>query len=86
MSNLSLDTIDIHTKELYVDRGYPWEEWDLLRSEAPIFWYEREGMDPFWAMPIARSEGILAMISFNSFSVAEVRNSGPRFDQSVLTR
>jgi cholest-4-en-3-one 26-monooxygenase len=59
MSELSLDTIDIHTKELYVERGYPWAEWDLLRSEAPIFWYEREGIDPFWA--ITRHEDVLTI-------------------------
>ncbi len=59
MPDLSLDTLDIHTKELYVDRGYPWAEWDLLRSEAPIFWYEREGFDPFWA--ITRHEDILTI-------------------------
>ncbi len=42
MSEPSLDTLDIHTKELYVSRGYPWREWDLLREEAPVFWYERD--------------------------------------------
>ena len=46
----SLDTLDIHSKELYVSRGYPWQEWDLLRQEAPVFWYEREGIAPFWAV------------------------------------
>ena len=50
MSGLSLDTIDIHSTDLYVSRGYPWPEWDLLRKEAPVFWYEREGIDPFWAI------------------------------------
>lgn len=50
MAALSLDTLDIHSKELYVSRGYPFAEWDLLRREAPIFWYEREGIDPFWAV------------------------------------
>ena len=59
MSELSLDTIDIHTKELYVSRGYPWQEWDLLRSEAPVFWYEREGIEPFWA--ITRHEDMLTI-------------------------
>ena len=50
MAALSLDTIDIHSKALYVTRGYPFAEWDLLRREAPIFWYERENVDPFWAV------------------------------------
>ena len=45
-----LDTLDIHSQDLYVRRGYPWKEWDLLRREAPVFWYEREGIAPFWAI------------------------------------
>ena len=59
MSEPSLDSLDIHTKELYVSRGYPWREWDLLRREAPVFWYEREGMEPFWA--VTRHEDILTI-------------------------
>ena len=50
MTALSLDTIDIHSTHLYVSRGYPFAEWDLLRREAPVFWYEREGIDPFHAV------------------------------------
>ena len=47
---LTLDTLDITTTELYVKHGYPWEAWDLLRREAPVFWYERPGFEPFWAI------------------------------------
>ena len=50
MPEPGLDTLDIHSKDLYVRRGYPWKEWDLLRREAPVFWYEREGIAPFWAI------------------------------------
>ena len=50
MPDPTLDTLDIHSKALYVSRGYPWKEWDLLRREAPVFWYEREGIAPFWAI------------------------------------
>ncbi len=50
MAELSLDSIDLHTKERYVTHGYPWEAWDLLRREAPIHWYERDGIAPFWAI------------------------------------
>ena len=50
MANLSLDTLDIHTPELYLTRGYPFAEWDYLRKEAPIFWYERDDIDPFYAV------------------------------------
>ncbi|MCZ6665048.1 MAG: hypothetical protein O7B81_07075, partial [Gammaproteobacteria bacterium] len=47
---LSLATIDIHTPQRYAAQGFPWEEWDLLRREAPIFWYERDDIEPFWAV------------------------------------
>ncbi len=47
---LTLDSIDIHSTDRYVQRGYPWAEWDLLRAEAPVFWYERDDIEPFWAI------------------------------------
>ncbi|HLZ73010.1 MAG TPA: cytochrome P450 [Dehalococcoidia bacterium] len=47
---ITLDTLDITDTERYVARGYPWREWDLLRREAPVFWYERPGFEPFWAI------------------------------------
>ena len=49
-TELTLDTLDITTTALYVERGYPWREWDLLRREAPVYWYERPGFEPFWAI------------------------------------
>ena len=63
MSEITLDNLDIHSTDLYLTRGYPFEEWDLLRREAPVFWYEREGIDPFYA--ITRHDDILT-ISKNS--------------------
>lgn len=45
-----LDQIDLVTPELYGQRGYPWEEWALLRREAPVYWYDRPGVTPFWAI------------------------------------
>lgn len=47
---LTLDSLDITTTARYVEHGYPWEAWDLLRREAPVFWYERPGFEPFWAI------------------------------------
>jgi cholest-4-en-3-one 26-monooxygenase len=47
---LDLDTIDIHRPQRYAEQGFPWGEWDLLRREAPVFWYERDDIDPFWAI------------------------------------
>ena len=45
-----LDRIDLVTPELYATRGYPWQEWALLRREAPVYWYDRPGVTPFWAI------------------------------------
>jgi cholest-4-en-3-one 26-monooxygenase len=50
MGTLSLDTLDIVNPDLYVQRGYPHQEWTLLRREAPVFWYERPNVIPFWAV------------------------------------
>ena len=48
--NLSVDTLDITDADRYRDYGYPWAEWDLLRREAPVYWYQRPGFEPFWAI------------------------------------
>jgi cholest-4-en-3-one 26-monooxygenase len=45
-----LETIDIIDPDLYVERGYPHKEWALLRSQAPVFYYERSGVRPFFAV------------------------------------
>ena len=47
---LTLDTVDITDADRYRDHGYPWAEWDLLRREAPVYWYQRPGFEPFWAI------------------------------------
>ena len=40
--------------------GYPWEEWDRMRREAPIHWYEPpEDYEPFWS--VTRHADILAI-------------------------
>jgi cytochrome P450 len=49
LTRADLDTIDIHSVGKYMAEGYPWAEWDLLRREAPMYWYERPGIEPFWA-------------------------------------
>ena len=50
MKELSLDTLDIATPEHYEQNGYPHAEWTYLRKHAPVFWYERGNVDPFWAV------------------------------------
>ena len=71
MRDLTLENLDIHTKEEYVRRGYPWEEWDLLRKTAPVFWYEREGLKPFWA--ITRHADILTVSKHDKIFVNSQR-------------
>ncbi len=47
---LTLDSVDITDSDRYRDVGYPWADWDLLRQEAPVYWYQRPGYEPFWAI------------------------------------
>ena len=47
---LTLQNLDITDTKLYVRHGYPWAAWDLLRNEAPVFWYQRPRHEPFWAI------------------------------------
>jgi cholest-4-en-3-one 26-monooxygenase len=44
--------MDLHSVDVFAARGYPWAEWDLLRREAPLHWYERPGIDPFWCVTL----------------------------------
>ncbi len=71
-TDLALDEIDIHSTDLYRDHGYPWAAWDLLRAEAPVFWYEQSGIEPFWA--ITRHEDIHWVSSNDKLFI----NGGPR--------
>jgi len=50
VTGLQLATIDIHSTDRYEREGYPWAAWDLLRAEAPVHWYERDDIEPFWAV------------------------------------
>lgn len=44
------DVLDITSPADYVQYGHPWASFDLLRLQAPVFWYERPGFEPFWAI------------------------------------
>ncbi len=46
----SLEEIDIHSTDLLETRGYPWAAWDRLRRDAPVYRYERDDIEPFWAI------------------------------------
>ena len=43
-------SLDIINPEHYERHGYPHPEWTWLRQNAPVFWYERERVDPFWVI------------------------------------
>jgi len=49
---LDLDptSIDLVTPERYERDGYPHDEWTWLRANAPVFWYDRPNVEPFWAI------------------------------------
>ncbi len=50
-TSLTLDDVDITSMPRYLQQGYPWADWDLLRELAPVFWYEgRVRFAPFWAV------------------------------------
>jgi len=68
----SLDDLDIHSADRYGARGYPWAEWDRLRAEAPVYWYDRPGITPFWA--VTRHDDIRFVSSNDALFI----NGGPR--------
>ena len=43
-------TLDVASPEHYERNGYPHAEWTWLRHRAPVFWYERPNVEPFWAI------------------------------------
>ena len=43
-------TLDIASPEHFERNGYPHPEWTWLRRHAPVFWYERPNVEPFWAI------------------------------------
>jgi cholest-4-en-3-one 26-monooxygenase len=45
-----LDRLDITTTQRYVEHGFPWREWDLLREFAPVYRYVRPGVPPCWVV------------------------------------
>ena len=50
MPEFDLETLDIASPEHYEKHGYPHPEWTYLRKHAPVFWYARDNVDPFWAI------------------------------------
>ncbi|MEQ8662721.1 MAG: cytochrome P450, partial [Gammaproteobacteria bacterium] len=69
---LDLAAIDIHRPQRYAAHGYPWEEWDVLRREAPVFWYARDDIEPFWA--VTRYDDVMTVSGNPDVFI----NGGPR--------
>lgn len=46
----TLDHLDITSEAIYDTHGYPWAEWDRMRAEDPVHWYQRPGYEPFWSL------------------------------------
>ena len=69
---LTLDTINIHHPAHYAAHGYPWAAWDLLRRDAPVHWYERDDVEPFWA--VTRHADVLTVSDHPRVFI----NGGPR--------
>jgi cholest-4-en-3-one 26-monooxygenase len=44
----TLAAIDLHTIDRWHATGYPWEAWARLRRDAPVYWYDRDGIEPAW--------------------------------------
>jgi cholest-4-en-3-one 26-monooxygenase len=45
-----LDALDITDTDRYATVGFPWQEWDVLRERAPVYWYDRPGVPPCWVV------------------------------------
>ncbi|MGE0486454.1 MAG: cytochrome P450 [Gammaproteobacteria bacterium] len=70
--DLTLDTLDIHHPDLYAAHGFPWAAWDLLRREAPVFRYERDDVEAFWA--VTRYADVMTVANHPDVFI----NGGPR--------
>ena len=48
--SFKLDSLEIVAGPHYEKNGYPHAEWTYLRKNAPVYWYDRPNVDPFWAI------------------------------------
>jgi cholest-4-en-3-one 26-monooxygenase len=42
--------LDVVTPEVYERHGYPHAAWTWMRRHDPVFWYDRDNVEPFWAI------------------------------------
>src|SRR3982750_2085693 len=50
LQDADLDQLEITTTAHYVEHGFPWHEWDVLRERAPVYWYDRPGVPKCWVV------------------------------------
>jgi cholest-4-en-3-one 26-monooxygenase len=50
MTTIDPATLDVATPAHYQAHGYPHPEWTWLRRNDPVFWYDRENVNPFWVV------------------------------------
>lgn len=70
--SITLDEVDIHHPDRYAAEGFPWQDWDLLRNEAPVFYYDRDDIEPFWA--VTRYDDVMTISNHPEVFI----NGGPR--------
>lgn len=75
-----LDDIDLHHPDHYAAHGFPWAAWDLLRREAPVHWYVRDDVEPFWA--VTRHADVLTVSNHPEVFI----NGGPRLRLTLKGR
>lgn len=44
-----VDELNITDPDRWAAEGYPYDEFKVFRREAPIYWYDRPGIEPFWS-------------------------------------
>ncbi len=69
---MALESLNIHRADDYARDGHPWAAWDELRKHAPVHWYERDDIEPFWA--VTRHADILTVSNHPEVFI----NGGPR--------
>jgi cholest-4-en-3-one 26-monooxygenase len=72
-----LEQIDLHSPQRYADEGFPWAEWEQLRREAPVFRYERDAIEPFWA--VTRHADVMTVSENAKLFI----NGGPRLRMAL---
>ncbi len=72
LDDTALDEIVLHDIDRWHASGYPWEAWARLRAEAPVYFYDRPGIDPAWM--VTRHAEVKAVSADSSCFV----NSGPQ--------